>query len=142
VSVQVSIADVRREVDSVAELDEVLDELTASGEPTLVELTGRSAVMNVGVGRSDAAVALFRDADGRPWCARSHDGWSTDTGANLEFARNGTPHRFFAHAAVAPAEMREAAREFVRTPGAKPSVFMWVAEGIGADTSDGGEGGP
>ena len=138
----VSFADVPREVDSIAELDDVLDGLTAVGEPVLVELTGGSAVMNLGVGRQEGAVVLFRDADGQPWCARSGEGWSTDTHTDLEFGRNGTTYRFYAHAAVAPSEMREAAREFVRAPGAKPSVLSWVAEGVGTGTSEGGEGGP
>lgn len=138
----VSSAGVCREVDSVAELDDVLDGLAADGEPVLVELTGGSAVMNMGVGRPEGAVVLFRDADGRPWCARSGEGWSTDTHADLEFGRKGTSYRFYAQAAVAPSEMREAAREFVRAPGVKPSVLSWVAEGFGAGTSEGGEGGP
>ena len=142
VPVLVSSADVRRKVDSVAELDDVLDGLTADGEPVLVELTGGSVVMNLGIGRQEAAVVLFRDADGRPWSARSGQGWSTDTHADLEFSRNGTSYRFYAHAAVAPSEMREAAREFVRTPGVKPSVLSWVTEGLGDDTSEEVEGGP
>lgn len=135
-------ADVRREVNSVAELDEVLDGLAAAGDPILVELTGGSAVMNLGVGRTDAAVVLFRDADGAPWCARSSNGWSMDTGAELQFAKNGTPYRFFDRSAVAPATMREAARAFFRVPGAKPSVLTWVPEGAAPDASDGGASGP
>lgn len=141
-SVLVCFADVRREVDSVTELDEVLDDLAASGGPILVELIGGAAVMNLGVGLRDAAVVLFRDADGRPWCARPGGVSSVDTEAELEFAKNGAQHQFLAHAAVAPSTMREAAREFVRVPGARPSVVEWVPEGIGADTIEGGESGP
>lgn len=139
-SVLVCSADVRREVDTVAGLDDVLDAIAANGEPILVELAGKSTVMNVGVGRKDVAVVLFRDADGRPWCARSGDDWS-NAGADLEFAKNGTACRFFAHAAVTPTEMRGAARRFVRAPGVMPSVLMWVPEGVGAGASDGGAGG-
>ena len=141
-SVLVQFANVHREVDSVVELDDVLDGLAAGDEPVLVELTSGSAVMNVGVGLRDAAVVLFRDADGQPWFARSSVGSSTDSGSDLEFVKNGTPYRFFAHAAIAPAEMREAAREFVRTPGARPSMVTWVSEGAGDDTIEGGHDGP
>ena len=141
-SVLVHFADVHREVGSVVELDEVLDGLAAGDEPVLVELTSGAAVMNVGVGLRAAAVVLFRDADGQPWFARSSLGSSTATGGDLEFVKNGTPYRFFAHAAVAPAEMREAAREFVRTPGVRPSVVMWMSEGVGDETLEGDDGGP
>jgi len=142
VSVLVCFADVRREVGSVAELDEVLDDLVASDEPILVELIGGAAVMHLGVGLRDAAVVLFRDADGRPWCARPGGVSSVDTEAELAFAKNGVQHQFFAHAALAPSAMREAAREFVRMPGARPSVVTWVPEGIGADTIEEGKRGP
>jgi hypothetical protein len=92
VSVLVCSADVRREVDTVAGLDDVLDAIAANGEPILVELAGKSTVMNVGVGRKDVAVVSFRDADGRPWCARSGDDWS-NAGADLEFAKLRTARR-------------------------------------------------
>lgn len=141
-SVLVCFADVRREVHNVAELDEVLDNLAAGDEPILVELIGGAAVMNLGVGLRDAAVVLFRDADGRPWCARSGGGSWVDTEAELVFAKNGAQHQFFANAAIAPSVMREAAREFVRRPCARPSVVTWVLEGVGADTIEGGESGP
>jgi hypothetical protein len=142
VSVLVCFADVRREVDGVAELDEVLDGLAGGGDPVLVELIGGAAVMNLGVGLRDAAVVLFRDPDGRPWCARSGDGSPIVTETDLEFAKNGTRYQFFALAAIAPSEMREAAREFVRIPGARPSVLTWVPEGIDADTIEGDKRGP
>ncbi len=135
----VCFADVRREVDHVAELDDLLDGLAASGDPILVELAGGSAVLSVGIGRQDAAVVLFRDADGAPWCARSNNGWSMGTGADLEFAKNGTPYRFFDHAAVTPAAMQEAARAFVRSPGVRPSALTWVSEGAAPDARDGGQ---
>ncbi len=138
----VCFADVRREVDRVAELDDLLDGLAASGDPILVELAGGSAVLSVAVGRQDAAVVLFRDADGAPWCARSDNGWPMDTGADLEFVKNGTPYRFFNPAAVTPAAMQEAARAFVRSPGVRPSALTWVPEGATPDTSDGGQCGP
>lgn len=91
----VCFADVRREVDSGAELDEVLDDLVADQEPILVGLIGGAAVLNLGVGLRDAAVLLFRCADGRPCCARSDGGSSVDTEAELEFAKNGPQHQFF-----------------------------------------------
>ena len=134
VPVLVSFGDVRREVNSVVELDDALDGLVATNDPILVELAGGAAVMNLGIGFRDAAVAMFLDTDGQPWCARSGDGVTVDGNTELVFAKNGTRHQFFANAAIAPSEMREAAREFVRTPGKRPTRVTWVREGIDAFT--------
>ena len=69
--VLVCFGDDRRRVGTVAELDEVLDAVEAAGEPVLVELVGDGAVVNLGIGRPEAAVVLCRDAIGTPWSARS-----------------------------------------------------------------------
>ncbi len=133
-------ADVDRKVETVAELDVILDSLTIEGQPVLVELRSGADALSLGVGLEDAAVALFLDADGRPWCARSRQGSPAEPDEDLAFAKNGTMFRFYAHAAVRPSLMREAAREFVRLPNARPTVVDWLPEGL--DTSAGGEHGP
>lgn len=142
VSVLVSFADVRRQVDTVAALDEVLDGLAAGDQPVLVELVSGAATLNIGVGLDHAAVLLFRDAGGRPWVARSHEGPPVVTDADLEFAKNATRYRFFAHAAVHRSEMREAATQFVALPGSRPSAVAWLPEGVDDDNFGGAVNGP
>jgi hypothetical protein len=55
---------------------------------------------------------------------------------DLMFAKNDSMHRFFDRAAVRPSQMREAAREFVRTPAARPAILDWVPEGSDLDMTE------
>lgn len=133
--VLVCFGDDRQEVDTSVELDEVLDAVEAAGEPVLVELVGDGAVVNLGIGLPEAAVVLWRDATGTPWSARSRRPPVAAADVELGFAKEGTTYRFFPQAAVQPTEMREIAREFVRSPGSRPTTVDWVAEGAGDDGS-------
>ncbi len=128
VPVIVSVVDERQEVTSVTELDELLDRVASDADAVLVELTCEGVVLNIGVGRNDVAVALFRASDGSPWSARTRREPAAVRDGDLTFSKDGRPYSFYPRAAILPAEMREAAREFVRGDGARPSAVAWVAE--------------
>ena len=136
VTLLIQHSELSRQVESVAELDEVLNRLAVHAPPTLVELHSETGVLCLGMGRDDAAVVLFRDEGGGSWWGRSRDGSSLGAFEDLMFAKNNSMHRFFDPAAVRPSQMREAAREFVRTPAARPAILDWVPEGSDSDMTE------
>lgn len=137
--VVVTFADERHEVASAAALDELLDRLDRGATRLLVALTGDRDVLSIGLGHPAASVVLHRDADGRPWSARSHRGEPPRIDGELSFARGDTTYEFFPRAAVRRSEMRAAARAFLRDPSSRPTTLDWVPEGAG--TGDGGAAG-
>ena len=136
VTLLIQHSELSRQVETVAELDEVLNRLAVHARPTLVELHSETGVLCLGMGRDDAAVVLFRDEGGGAWWGRSRDGSLLGAFEDLMFAKNDSMHRFFDRAAVRPSQMREAAREFVRTPAARPAILDWVPEGSDSDMTE------
>lgn len=136
VTVLIQYSEMTQQVEAVAELDEVLNRIAVRARPTLVELHSETGVLCLGMGRDDAAVVLFRDEVGGSWWERSRDGSSLGAFEDLVFDTNGSTHRFFDRAAVRPSQMREAAREFVRTPAARPAILDWLPEGSDSDMTE------
>lgn len=110
-----------KRVGSVAELDELLDELSDPTSPIMVELShpgGRS--MLIGVGRSES-VLQFVELDGSTFISvgdRDREGESV----TFEFAEQ--PSEYMPGMAVPTAQARAAARMFHAT-GEAPSNIEW-----------------
>lgn len=116
-------------VSSAADLDRILDELTAATTtPTLIGLRASETVLHIGVGDPSASVALLLDAQGRPFFAESPSPDRPEPGM-ASFDHNGLTRQFHRRARIAPMEARHAAVDFFIRDGARPPRLRWIPEG-------------
>jgi hypothetical protein len=129
VTIEVGAGDRTYTVSNAADVDRVLDEVTAAiTAPALIGLRASATVLHIGVGDPIASVALFRDAQGRPFFAQGANADCPELGVS-SFDQDGVARQFDRHSGIAPAEARNAAIDFVTHDGAKPARLHWVAEG-------------
>ena len=116
-------------VQSIAELDDTLDQLEASlTEPSLVALTAGGVGLNIGIGRDDVSVALYLARDGRPMGGWSSTVPKSDRGEDVVFAKDGRRYSFYAEATITPDVARQVARDFVLAPDSLPLSVEWRYE--------------
>jgi len=94
--------------------------------PTLIQLTGSSGTLHIGLGHPAVSVALYLDANGKPWAGRQP---TPPTGTDpLTFAKGDTTYDFYPSAAITATAARQAAREFAAT-SERPTSLTWMPEG-------------
>lgn len=115
---------------SMDDLDRILDDIAQKTDrPVLAQLKASGATLSIGIGHPTASIALYLDADGRPWHAVGTPENTTDE--ELHFAGIGGDFEFFPNAAVTAAATRQAARDFAITPDQRPRTCTWQPDGTG-----------
>lgn len=116
-------------VTTVDALDQRLDDIhTTTSRPVLVQLRSAAATLSIGLGNPAASVALYLDADNRPWHTTGDPSLEV---RDLRFTALGGEFAFYDHAALRVSAARQIAREFAAQPGQRPRSGSWQIEGSG-----------
>ncbi len=93
----------------------------------LVRIETSAANLSIGLGHPEASVALYLDADGRPWHASDETNTLNIDGPSFS-TQHGTSD-FFATAALSQNKARRIVRDFAQSPDQMPSGVTWLPEG-------------
>ncbi|MFO0762977.1 MAG: Imm1 family immunity protein [Byssovorax sp.] len=114
----------QRQIGSAAELDSVIDDVRALGEPTILFVEqDDGTTLALGLGAPESVLA-YVDTSG----ASYHSVGDLERGGILRFWCRDQLDDFLAEMAVPVAVATEAAHEFCTNGGIKPSNLRWEAD--------------
>lgn len=112
-------------VDTVEQLDALLDKITSQGQPIWAELVSADEqhVLNVGLGREFSSLTFYDLAAPAKYASVATLPPPTDD--DIDFNYGGTPTPMQPDSAIPADAARAAAREFMRTDGQRPLQVGW-----------------
>ena len=96
--------------------------------PALVRLEAKDASLSLGLGRDDLSVALYLDADNKPWHALGNPELAPSEPIVFTSHDQQYKHDFYPEAAIALEAARAAARAFILEPSKRPTTVTWIPE--------------